>query len=228
VEVIRDRAAPAGPAQPPLLLLPGAYMRAQDFFTHGFVGAVRRTGQPIDILAVDTGMESYLDGSIVQRLHDEAVAPSLANGARRVWLAGISLGGLGALLYCQARPGLVEGLLLISPFIGTRGTVAELLRAGGFEGWQPPTGEAATREHRLLQWLKTYRSDDPARPDIYLGYGSDDSFVNSYRLLATILPAERVVTAPGGHDWETWKVLWEQLLRKPPFFAETPVRQARP
>lgn len=226
--MIQDQAAPPDSAPSQLVLLPGAYMRARDFLTHGLVGAVRRTGQPIDIVAVDTGMDSYLDGSIVQRLHDEAIVPSLANGARRIWLAGISLGGLGALLYTQARPDLVEGLLLISPFIGTRGAVAEILRAGGFQGWQPPTGEAATGEHRLLQWLKTYRSDDSARPDIHLGYGRDDSFADSYRLLAGILPAERVVTVTGEHDWETWKVLWEQLLRKTPFFAETPVRQTWP
>jgi pimeloyl-ACP methyl ester carboxylesterase len=225
MDVIQDRAAPSDSAQAQLVLLPGAYMRARDFLTHGFVGAVRQTGQPIDIVAVDTGMEAYLDGSIVEQLH-EAVVPSLANGSRRLWLAGISLGGLGALLYTQARPDLVEGLLLISPFFGTRGAVAEILSAGGFQNWQPPIGEAATAEHRLLQWLKTYRSDDSARPDIYLGYGRDDRFAASYRLLAGILPADRVVTADGGHDWETWKVLWEQLLRKTPVIAANSTRKA--
>jgi pimeloyl-ACP methyl ester carboxylesterase len=226
MDMIEDRAVPSDMAPSQLILLPGAYMRARDFLTHGFVESVRRTGRPIDIVAVDTGMEAYLDGSIVEQLHEEAVVPSLANGARQIWLAGISLGGLGALLYAQARADLVQGLLLISPFVGTRGMVAEVSRAGGFEAWQPPTGEAANGEHRLLQWLKTYRSDESARPDIYLGYGKDDRFSASYRLLAGILPADRVVTADGGHDWETWIVLWEQLLRKTPFFAKTPVRQS--
>src|ERR1700722_18981046 len=119
-------------------------MRAQYFAVHAFIGAVRQTQQPIDILAVDTGMDFYLDGSMVERLHDEAIAPARANGAGPIWLAGISLGGLGALLYSQAHADLVEGLVLISPFIGTRGAVAEVLRAGGFVDWKPPTGEAAT------------------------------------------------------------------------------------
>jgi pimeloyl-ACP methyl ester carboxylesterase len=155
MEIIRDRATPPGSVQSLLVLLPGAYMRAQDFAAHDFIGAVRRTRQPIDILAVDTGMESYLDGSVVGRLHDEAIAPACATGAGRIWLAGISLGGLGALLYSQVHPELVEGLLLMSPFIGTRGAVAEVLRAGGFENWKPPAGEAATGEHGLLQWHGT-------------------------------------------------------------------------
>lgn len=225
MDMIQDRAGPSDTAPLQLMLLPGAYMRAEDFLIHGFVGAVRRTGRPIDIMALDTGMEAYLDGSIVEQLHEEAVVPRLADGACRIWLAGLSLGGLGGLLYAQAHADLVEGLLLISPFIGTRGMVAEVSRVGGFQDWQPPTGEAANSEHRLLRWLKTYRSDDAVRPDIYLGYGRDDRFAASYRLLAGILPVDQVVTADGGHDWKTWEALWEQLLRKAPIFANAPARQ---
>jgi pimeloyl-ACP methyl ester carboxylesterase len=224
MDIVQDRAPSSGSARPLLVLLPGAYMRAQDFVAHGFIDAVRRTGQPIDIIAADTGMECYLDGSIVERLHAEVVAPNLSAGAPRIWLAGISLGGLGALLYTQARPDLVEGLLLMSPFIGTRGAVAEVLKAGGFQDWQPPAGDAATGEQRLLQWLKTYPADTSAWPRLYLGYGSDDRFAACYRLLAELLPVEDVVATSGGHDWKTWKVLWAQLLSKTQFAAETQVR----
>lgn len=220
MEIIQDRAS-SGPTQSLLILLPGAYMRAQDFVAHGFIDAVRRTGQPIDIVTADTGMECYLDGSIVERLHDELVRPARSAGARRIWLAGISLGGLGALLYTQARPDLVEGLLLVSPFIGTRGAVAEVLKAGGFQDWEPPAGNATTGEYRLLQWLKTYSAAASAWPHIYLGYGSEDRFAASYRLLAGLLPVEDVVATSGGHDWETWQVLWAQLLSKTQFAAET-------
>jgi pimeloyl-ACP methyl ester carboxylesterase len=223
MEIIHERAAPSGSARPQLVLLPGAYMRAQDFVAHGFIDAVRRTGQPIDIIAADTGMECYLDGSIVERLHAEVVQPNLSAEIRRIWLAGISLGGLGALLYTQAYPDLVEGLLLMSPFIGTRGAVAEVLKAGGFRDWQPPADDAGTDEQRLLQWLKTYTADASAWPRIYLGYGSDDRFAASYRLLAELLPVEDVAATSGGHDWETWKVLWAQLLGKTQFAAETQV-----
>jgi pimeloyl-ACP methyl ester carboxylesterase len=224
MEIVQDRATASGSARPLLVLLPGAYMRAQDFVAHGFIDAVRQTGQPIDIIAADTGMECYLDGSIVERLHAEVVTPNLSAGTSRIWLAGISLGGLGALLYTQARPDLVEGLLLMSPFIGTRGAVAGVLKAGGFQDWQPPAGDAATGEQRLLRWLKTYPADASAWPRIYLGYGSDDRFAASYRLLAELLPVEDVVATSGGHDWETWKVLWAQLLNKVQFVAETQVR----
>ena len=202
MEVIRD----AGPAAgPPLILLPGAYMHARNFVEHGFVAAARRTGHFADITAVETGMEPYLDSSIIERLH-RVIAPT-----RKVWLGGVSLGGLGALLYARAHPRSVAGLLLLSPFIGTRGVVAQVVRAGGFGSWQPPETEA-TSEHGFLAWLGTYRPGDASWPDIYLGYGKDDRFAASYRLLAGLLPGGRVETAAGGHDWETWTVLWDRLL----------------
>lgn len=200
METISRRKSPQGA---PMILLPGAYMHAQDFLTHGFDAAA-------DIVAVETGMEAYLDGSIVGRL-DKVIAPLRGDGAP-LWLAGISLGGLGALLYARSHPGAVAGLLLLSPFIGTRGAVAEVIDAGGFDRWQPPMDQEATSERQLLQWLKSYRPDDARWPAIHLGYGEDDRYAASYRLLAGRLPAERVVTIAGGHDWETWRVLWDRLL----------------
>ena len=202
MQIIRSR-NPSRAGFSPMILLPGAYMHAQDFLTHGFDAAA-------DIVAVETGMQAYLDGSIVGRL-DEAISPIRGDGAP-VWLAGVSLGGLGALLYARSNPGAVAGLLLLSPFIGTRGTVAQVIDAGGFEAWQPPPAEVATSEHQMLQWLKSYRFDDARSPPIYLGYGENDRYAASYRLLAGLLPADRVVTVDGGHDWETWRVLWDRLL----------------
>ncbi|HEU0105846.1 MAG TPA: hypothetical protein VFT38_06715, partial [Vicinamibacteria bacterium] len=32
------------------------------------------------------------------------------------------------------------------------------------------------------------------------------------RLLASALPADRVLVAPGGHDWKAWDRLWTEFL----------------
>jgi hypothetical protein len=34
------------------------------------------------------------------------------------------------------------------------------------------------------------------------------------------LPAERVVSVAGKHDWQTWIRLWRALLAKNPFLVE--------
>ena len=51
-------------------------------------------------------------------------------------------------------------------------------------------------------------------PPIYLGFGEADRYRKPSEMLARQLPAERVVTLPGGHDWETWMRLWRALLAR--------------
>ncbi|GGF46803.1 hypothetical protein GCM10011611_61520 [Aliidongia dinghuensis] len=205
MRVVADR-PPTG-QRPLLIMLPGADMRAEDFRTHGFFDAVRAAGRPVDMIAVETGMECYLDGVTVPQLH--ALVPP-----RPVWLIGISLGGMGALLYARAHPERVAGVVVLAPFIGTRGLVAQVERAGGLRHWRSPPDEAMTDERRLLAWLGA-----GALPDIHLGYGTEDRFAAAHRLLAEILPPERVLTAPGGHDWPTWSRLWQDILATSAFGA---------
>ncbi len=184
-----------------LVMLPGAEMSAREFEANGLLDGEG----PVDRIAVETGMECYLDETSVQRLHDAVILPAQARGPVRIWLLGISLGGLGALLYAQAHPDRIAGILLLAPFIGSRGLIAEAERAGGLRHWRAP--DKTTSERRLLTWLGTGVS----LPDMHLAYGQDDRFAAAHRLLADLLPAERVITAPGGHDWPTWCRLWRTL-----------------
>ena len=200
-----------------LVLLPGAYMTAQDFVTHGLIDAVRRRSWPVDVIAVETGMDSYLENNIVDRLHDEVISPARAAGAQRIWLGGISLGAMGALLYAQRHREAVAGLLLLSPFIGSRGIVAEIDQAGGIRNWRPETAGELPVEHRLLKWLKPYKTGDPRWPAIHLAFGRDDRFAAAHRILAEILPTNNVLIGDGGHDWATWEKLWERLMQTAPF-----------
>jgi hypothetical protein len=49
-------------------------------------------------------------------------------------------------------------------------------------------------------------------PQLYLGFGLSDRFVTNHRLLAEALPAGRVFTTEGGHDWPQWRQLWRNML----------------
>ena len=187
-----------------LVMLPGADMHAEEFRTNGFLDG----DGPVDRIAIETGMECYLDEISVALLHDQVIVPAQARGTVRIWLVGISLGGMGALLYAQAHPDRIAGTILMAPFIGSRGLIAEVVRAGGLRHWHP--ADLTTAERRLLFWL----GSGDGLPDMRLGYGTDDRFAAAHRLLADLLPAERVVTAPGGHDWPTWRTLWQTLQHR--------------
>jgi pimeloyl-ACP methyl ester carboxylesterase len=169
------------------------------------------------MIAVETGMECYLDGTSVPLLHDQVIVPARARGVQRIWLVGISLGGLGALLYARAHPDQVAGLILLAPFIGSRGLIAEVERAGGLRPWQllgrPAPGGLETSERQLLAWLGA----GEGLPDMRLAYGTEDRFAAAHRLLAALLPDDRVLTMPGGHDCPTWRALWQDMLRADDF-----------
>ncbi len=200
-----------------LIMLPGVGIEAAEFAQHGMVAAVHTLGLAVDIVAVHPDLELYLDGDIAAALHRAIVEPALTQGYTRIWLLGISLGGMGALLYASAHAEQIAGLVLLAPFLGTRGTVAEVAAAGGLAAWSPAGSIATDQEQRMLLWLRDFLRRRPASPALYLGYGSADRFAPGHRILAELLPDVDVVTAEGGHDWDTWLTLWRGVLNRSPF-----------
>lgn len=202
-----------------LVLLPPAFGIARDFIDHGFVTAIRERALNVDVIAAGAIADHYLDQTVVARLHADVIAPARARGYRRVWLAGISIGGFGSLLTLQAHAAEIEGLLLIAPYLGSRPVVNEALRAGSLAQWQPQRTAPDDHEQQLLAWLRGVLSVPALSPTIYAGYGTRDRFAPSIELLASALPRGRVVRLPGEHDWATWIALWHALLDLDPFGA---------
>lgn len=212
LNVIHDAAPARAADNVTVVMLPGATDRAQDLVEQGFVRAVRARGVAADVAVVDVHFDHYLETSVVARLEQDVIAPALSSGHARIWLMGISLGGMGAMAYAREHAADIEGMILLAPFLGTRGLIAEITRAGGLLKWQPGNVAPEDGERRLLAWLRRYRADDPALPRIYLGYGTEDRYAPASMMLAGQLPARQVVTLQGGHDWTTWLELWERLL----------------
>ena len=212
MDAIYDLAPQRNAARVMLVMLPGVKDRPQDLVEHGFIRAVRERAVPVDVVAVDAHLGYYLERSLIERLSADIIAPARAKGYVRIWFMGISLGAMGALIYARAHANEIEGMVVLAPFLGVQGTIAEIERAGGFSQWQPGAIEPDDDERLLLAWLKAYQADNPAMPKLYLGYGVDDRFAPASKLLAQRLPATQVATTRGGHDWATWIDLWRHLL----------------
>ena len=195
-----------------LVILPGAKDSPQDFFDYGFVRALRERNLPIDIVAVDAHVDYYLEGNVIEKLRLDIVSSLHKKGYDRIWFLGISLGGSGALSYAREYPSKVEGIILLAPFLGVRGTIAEVVRAGGLNSWKPGDIEPEDKERDLLAWLKACSCSSDQLPRIYLGYGTEDRYAPASELLAERLPQEQVLAMNGGHDWQTWRALWNGLL----------------
>lgn len=227
----RDAAGCRSAASTLLVLLPGSGSTPDEFVREGFVRAIRERGIAADVVMPDAHMGYYADATIIARLDDDIVRPARAAGYRDIWMAGISAGAFGALIYADSRPGAVRGVLALAPYLGTRAVTNEVAHAGGLQGWRPPPD--SIRENgpesdidRLL-WRHLKRETQSPQAHLYLGYGLSDRFRASADLLAAALPAPRVFTAPGGHDWPVWRTLWPQLLDAAPLPRDESCRRTQ-
>lgn len=204
-----------------LVMLPGAYSTPDEFTREGFVSAVRDARLAADVMLVDAHLGYYNNRSILDRLSADVMAPARQHGYRHIWIVGISVGGFGGLLYAQTHPRELSGVVTLAPYLGERAQSTDIANAGGLAQWRGPLADPgegiprAPNETQLWQWLRGYvgfTQTAAPRPPLYLGYGVDDRFAFSHRLLAAALPAERVFTTEGGHDWPEWKRLWQRML----------------
>ena len=181
-------------------------------------------GIAADVVLVDAHFGYYRDRSVVDRLQADVIAPALAQGYAHVWLVGISLGGVGALLYTSQQPQAIAGIVAIAPYLGEPATIDAIRAQGGLKSWRSPPDPLAPDDIGTLlwRWLQPYAladslADAPAaRPPLYLGYGLGDRLRPGHDLLAAALPADHVFTAPGGHDYPAWRAVWAQALDAAP------------
>ncbi|MDQ2990034.1 MAG: alpha/beta hydrolase, partial [Pseudomonadota bacterium] len=161
------------------------------------------------------------------------VAPARAKGYTQIWLVGISIGAFGALIYTEAQPQDIAGVVALGPYLGKRSLTEEINAQGGLRRWHAPTGRLDPEDidTQLWRWLQPPGSSTPSRaamadprPDLFLGYGRSDRFIFSDTLLAATLPSNRVFTTDGGHDWAAWLALWRSMLDAMPLRRDASCR----
>jgi hypothetical protein len=192
-----------------LLLLPAACTGPDDFVRAGFVRAVRERAIALDLVLVDVDVPHLADRAILRELRNELVLPARALGCQSIWICGLSLGGFVAVSFAERYADEIDGLCLLAPYLGNRIITREIEQASGVAAWEP--GELAEDDdvRRIWRFIKTRR----AHPvPLHLGFGRDDRFAESHRLMAAALPPESVDVVSGGHDWPTWRKLWENFL----------------
>lgn len=195
-----------------LVFLPGKGDRPERYETEGFVEAVKKLDLPVDMMGADAHIGYYLRKNFPERLREDVIKPAKARGYKRVWLVGISLGGLGALWYDGTFQGDVEGLVSLAPYLGDSAMGAEVMKAGGLSVWDPPPIAEDDMQRRIWQGLKVFLSPGKINSRVYLGYGLSDRFAGPDGVFAAVLPAGQVFTCQGGHNWDTWKTLWSEML----------------
>ncbi|MFK7742449.1 MAG: alpha/beta fold hydrolase [Planctomycetota bacterium] len=201
-----------------VVLLHGIHDGPDDFTRHGFVERIQSANPELDVIAVDGHLGYYIRGLLAERVHQDIVKP-YRERYDHIWLVGISLGGLGAMTYAADYPHSVDGVVLLAPFLGSAEVIDEVRAAGGVRSWTAREREHAEDPMQRLaydawSWARTLAEHAAESPIVYLGFGETDRFVNAHNLLAEALPADRVLTHDGGHDWSTWTPLFDELAMR--------------
>lgn len=205
--------APGGAADGLVVLLPGLGDGPQAFERHGFVARIQRSDPRLDVVAVDAHFGYYRSETIARRLFEDVVRPS---GHTRVFVVGVSMGGLGAAALAMDYPRTVSGMILLAPYVGPDDLIADVRAAGGLATWTPP--DHGTRRDpaergfiELWRWYHEFAIAPDHRPFLLLGYGDGDRLRTGDELVGAVLPPDRHRVVTGGHDWRTWTLLFDSM-----------------
>ena len=205
------------PAHRLVVMLPGRGDSLRSLTAIGMARFIQRTWPDADVILTGLTMPFYRQGCAVQRLHDEVVEPARRPTYQQVWLAGISLGGTGALMYDERYPDQIDGLLVLSPYLGDAAIHREIRQAGGLANWQPGLPQAIAPDtfgRELWRYLQGWSQRPQRARSVWLAYGAAEPFRESIELMRPLLPADHVVMLPGHHDWKLWKPAMRTLLER--------------
>lgn len=205
-----------------VVFVPGFLDTPDTYLEHGFPRDLVSSGAPCDAVGVDLHFRYYGQVGVADLVYEDVLAPAIARGYEEIWLVGISMGGLGTLLTASRYAEHVDGIVLLAPFVGEEPVLRQIEATGGARAWQPRDGvdaepwRADNYTEKVWSWLRGYHTDPASRPPLYIGWGDQDRLGPADRLLADLMPADHVLSQPGGHNWATWRPLWQRVLTMAP------------
>lgn len=204
---------PSGKSRQLVVMLPGRWSRPEEFQQEGLMQLARDHWPHARIVAPNLHLGYYTNRVIVDRLHHDVILPAKRDGVKEIIVVGVSMGGLGALIYDLEHPGIIDRMILLSPFVGDEKVVQEIDAAGGIRSWNPGPVEEKDFSRKLWLGLKREWLGQRQRPDVILACGDKDRLrPSNERFASDFLKPREVIGLPGDHDWRTWKTAFAMAL----------------
>ena len=199
-----------------VVFLPGRGDDLAGLKKSGIAQIIQRDWPDADVELAGMTMAYYTSGQSTRKLHDEIMLPAQKRGYQEIWLAGTSLGGMGALTYDRDYPGEVYGMLLMAPYLGDGSVGKDVVRAGGLAQWNPGPPEPLSSknwQHELWRYLHGWTIDSSRARHVWLAYGDHDGLRPLIELVQPMVPSTHVFGLPGGHSWDVWKAAMPLMLK---------------
>ncbi len=201
------------PAKHLIILLSGRGASDTYFQDNEWVKIAREYGSDVDFIAPFAHFGYYMSQSLLPRLNEDVIIPAKKRGYQTISIAGISMGGLGSILYSNKFPTDIDRIYLVSPFLGKDEVHEQIRKAGGLEQWQLNKEDKDDWNYFIWQRLKIITQDSELKKKIFLGYGEQDR-LNGHELLAKALPQQQVITLPGGHKDVIFAEIWKLMNKQ--------------
>ena len=196
-----------------IVLLSGRGASANYFQEHQWVDLARKYQVDADFVAPYAHFGYYMAEQLVPRLHEDVIKPAKKQGYETISLLGISMGGLGTILYSESFPDDIDRIYLIAPYLADEDIHNEIRAAGGLPNWQIKADNREDWKYFLWDSLKRLTQNNNMKDRIYLGYGDKDR-LKGHGLLAKNIPSQHVLKISGEHKDVTFKRVWEKMLEK--------------
>lgn len=198
-----------------VVFLPGRWSLVSEFEEEGLFRIAKEKWPDAALVAPDLHLGYYKNQTASQRLHEDVILPAKASGVETIRLVGVSMGGLGALIYDIRHPDVIDEIYLLAPFLGEEEVISEIEAADSLRKWDSGTFEEKDFSRRLWVELRKTWLEKGKRPIVRLGCGTEDRLASSSRLLAREFLSQGDTTwIPGGHDWRTWRKLFGEMTTK--------------
>jgi pimeloyl-ACP methyl ester carboxylesterase len=205
----------ARPTRCVMVFVPGFGDDENTFGKHGFLEALATRHLRVDSVSASATFGYYPRHEVARRIREDVIAPLASRHYQQIWLVGVSMGGLGALLTAREESPHIAGIFLMAPFLGDLGDhtlLSEIDHAGGLKRWSGEPRPHEDDQRDIWRFLKIAAEHPAGPPVVYMGAGLNDPLGYGHLILAQALPRDRVFAAPGGHGWVPWSVLWARFL----------------
>jgi hypothetical protein len=200
-----------------IIFLPGRGDDLGAFQRAGFIESLLQSKRATDSVVVDAHFGYYKSGLVAERVYQDILLPFQQKGYKRFVVVGASLGGYGALWLNSEYPDLISGMVLLAPYLGRNPLIEKIEASGGVNLWRSQldyTPGPDKPDELVWCWIDDLGNGEQAKIDkIMLAYGEKDRFSKAAGLLARSVPGSNVFINDGGHNWNTWKLLWDEVLQ---------------